>query len=65
MEKREDGPETCSTCRNWKESKAIVRGTCRRYPPQPYAGDMCQPVTKADDWCGEYQGAEGQPARRA
>ena len=45
-------PWSCATCRFWAET---VRegGECRRYPL--LLSETRWPVTKQDDWCGEYR----------
>jgi hypothetical protein len=49
--------ERCETCRYWHKGVYMVTGlpvyTCRRQPPTPGAITMW-PVTKHDDWCGEW-----------
>lgn len=48
-------------CGNCGHGEAVSeRVKCRRYPP---VGDGkatksvdCQPITRTDDWCGEYKG---------
>ena len=53
----------CQTCSFFNAEQP----QCRRYAPQPddTAGTAKWPTVSADDWCGEYQGAQGQAARSA
>jgi hypothetical protein len=50
----------CSTCRFFQAEQS----QCRRYAPQPTADkkNAHWPIVSANDWCGEYQPAEGQAA---
>ena len=69
--------ENCSTCRFWNggtKKKALVIATCRRRYPHIIQDQLTKvveedvlplvgrwPLTKADDWCGEWQPLPGQP----
>ncbi|RRJ94547.1 hypothetical protein Ga0100231_009480 [Opitutaceae bacterium TAV4] len=53
--------KSCASCAHWK-STAPAKGECRRHAPQSIlfkveAGVQYEakfPVTKAEDWCGDY-----------
>lgn len=63
--------ERCETCRFWERTRyggtqgAHCCGShskCRRHSPQPnpaakdrFMGDAHWPITRKEDWCGEYQ----------
>lgn len=54
------GEERCELCRFFH--KRVGRwSVCRRYPPDPGAKGSKGgfPVVAAEDWCGEFQKAEG------
>jgi hypothetical protein len=54
--------KTCAACAFWNET-ASNEGECRRQPPQAISFKVDEstqfetrfPVTKASDWCGEFQ----------
>jgi hypothetical protein len=51
--------DSCGACHWWKSAGAI--GTCKRFPPVPLASAGCvQPITEADNWCGEFHQAVEQ-----
>jgi hypothetical protein len=52
----------CSACKHWSNQANAEIGECRRYAPQTLVftvDDQTKfesrfPVTKASDWCGEF-----------
>jgi hypothetical protein len=62
-------PPICMTCRYWEHPSDFpheinnpdqIMGLCRRNPPipaDPKSRFGVWPITEADDWCGEHQGA--------
>ena len=61
---------SCSTCRFWEEQSQC----CRRYAPSPILGsgepgderqNTLWALTKADDWCGEYEALWDEEAEEA
>lgn len=51
----------CTTCRFWKRTgEHSPRGLCRRNAPTDVTGGIW-PVTRDEDWCGEYKPVEPRP----
>lgn len=56
--------KTCSACKYWNK-QSDAQGECRVRPPQTVTFKVDEetkfetvfPVTKAEDWCGEFQEA--------
>lgn len=54
--------KSCATCAHWKAVGS--KGECRRHAPQSIVFKVETgvkyearfPVTKAEDWCGDYAG---------
>lgn len=54
--------KSCAMCAHWKSSG--TKGECRRHAPQSIVFKVESgvkyeakfPITKADDWCGDYTG---------
>lgn len=44
----------CQTCRWWNYQPKTQFGQCHRYPPTVLAEGDSHPVTKPNDWCGEW-----------
>ena len=59
--------ERCETCRYWNKGTHVPSGmtvyTCRRTPPTPGAITLW-PITKHDDWCGEWRARGESEAER-
>ncbi|WP_332772945.1 hypothetical protein [Phenylobacterium sp.] len=50
--------DCCGDCRFWHFNPEAVEdvGICRRFPPTPLASAGCaQPITRANQFCGEHQ----------
>ena len=58
----------CDNCRFWLKSEKIPgTGECRRHTPrglEDYMPMAYWPVTKQDDWCGEFE-AKISPEEKA
>ena len=59
-----DEDQSCSLCRFWvpvwmlkleTADKHSKRGGCHRYAPRSSALTQSWPMTKTDDWCGDYE----------
>lgn len=54
--------DTCGECHWWKQLQGPF-GKCKRFPPTPLAGaGVVQPVTQAEDYCGEFASKTPPPA---
>lgn len=53
----------CSSCKHWSNQASADKGECRRHAPQTLVFTIDAetkfesrfPVTKAADWCGEFE----------
>ena len=59
--KEETVDPACNSCPHWKQATTAT-GECRRNPPSPVPlperrMGAIWPITKADDWCGEFEAA--------
>lgn len=63
----------CKTCVYWVKRPGNVYGMCYRMPPTPdvtESGDEVaqrdvRPMTKAEEWCGEYRAKDPKPVAEA
>ena len=61
---REDrqGHRYCGNCRYWVESSSPYGGQCRRYPPPAVVTHTAKwPITRRDEWCGEFAAWKDAP----
>ena len=48
--------DKCIECKFWLHRRTTNVGECRRYAPRKGgAGVFDWPVTRREDWCGEFQ----------